>query len=58
MNAERTGDEDLVTESLLHLAVLGWARLPEPFMWTLRVIVIVGMIVRMVVVVSGHRNAF
>ena len=34
----------LVPAALIALAVLGWARLPEPFMWTLRVIVIVGIV--------------
>ena len=34
----------LVPAALIALAVLGWARLPEPFMWTLRIIVIVGIV--------------
>jgi cellobiose phosphorylase len=34
----------LVPTALVALAVLGWARLPEPFMWTLRVVVIVGIV--------------
>ena len=34
----------LVPAALIALAVLGWARLSEPFMWTLRVIVIVGIV--------------
>ena len=34
----------LVPTALIALAVLGWARLPEPFMWTLRIVVIVGIV--------------
>ena len=34
----------LVPAALIALAVLGWARLPEPLMWTLRIIVIVGIV--------------
>ena len=34
----------LVPAALIALAVLGWARLPEPFMWTLRIVVIVGIV--------------
>jgi cellobiose phosphorylase len=34
----------LVPIALVALAVLGWARLPEPFMWTLRIVVIVGIV--------------
>jgi len=34
----------LVPTALIALAVLGWAKLPEPFMWTLRVVVIVGIV--------------
>ncbi len=34
----------LVPAALIALAVLGWARLPQPFMWTLRLIVIVGIV--------------
>ncbi|MET0383857.1 MAG: cyclic beta 1-2 glucan synthetase, partial [Burkholderiaceae bacterium] len=34
----------LVPAALIALAVLGWARLPQPFMWTLRIVVIVGIV--------------
>ena len=34
----------LVPAALIALAVLGWARLPKPFMWTLRIAVIVGIV--------------
>jgi cellobiose phosphorylase len=34
----------LVPTALVALAVLGWAWLPEPFMWTLRIVVIVGIV--------------